>query len=50
MPDRLAVAQSRAFGDQRLSFADGYRSRQRAETLSTAVLDIKRPLLAHRFR
>jgi hypothetical protein len=39
MPDRLAVAQSRAFGGQRLSFADGYQSLRRAETLSTAVLD-----------
>lgn len=29
----------RSFGDQRLSFADGCRSRQRVETLSTAVID-----------
>jgi hypothetical protein len=28
-----------AIGDQRLSLADGCRSRQRAETLSTAVID-----------
>ncbi|MCK1542483.1 hypothetical protein IVB12_11110 [Bradyrhizobium sp. 179] len=46
IPDRLAVAQSKSFGGQRLSFADDSRSRQSAETLSTAVLAIKRLVLA----